>query len=238
MGQFDDIKGTKQEKKNQVKKTRSGGSSGRAGSDGVQVLTGSGVPADMLPCSVDDVGRLLPSWVSEWCDRNNITDVRKMSPLVFGAMCGDIGRNYIKPSRILKDKTRSAVGACVATTCNRYDVHAVEQMLDVYRQLCGSCDKVPFSSVFADFCGVSLAYVKEYVKGLTSMGFNIAQKTHDLEMDSLRRSVSRDPVGRLAILNNELWGGGVPADSVRGASVASLPADGSFSLISDRSMLE
>jgi len=237
MGQFDGLKGTKREKKNQVKKTRSGGSSGRSGSDGVQVLTGSGVPADMLPCSVDDVGRLLPLWVSEWCEVHAVQDMRKASPLIFGAMCADIGQ-YIKHSRILKDNTRSAVGACPSATCNRYDAGRVVALYAIYERLCGEFDKIPFQEIFAAFCGVGQSYIKEFRQDLTSSGLDIAKNTKTSEMLAIRRAASRDPVGRLAILNNEYWGGGSSGDSSGGSSVASLPADGGFALLSDRSTLD
>ena len=88
---------------------------------GAVVLSASGTPADMLPSCLDDVPRLLPLWVARWCEENNVDDLRKVSPLVFGSLCQYIG-GFIKESRILKDKTRSAVGACVGSTCNRYEI--------------------------------------------------------------------------------------------------------------------
>ena len=194
------------------------------------VVTASGVPASLLPVSVDDVPRLLPSWVAEWCASNDIKDLRKASPLVFGALCADIGK-YIKASKILKDQTRAAAGACVGSTCNRYKPEAVAALLDVFRVFCASADKIPFSSVFADFCGVSLSYVREYARGLTSSGLDLAQKTRDIELDALRRSASRDPVGRLAILNNELWNGGAGGAGASDPVAASLPESGAFGLI-------
>ena len=209
--------------------TRSQGKKKKA-KGGAVVLSASGTPADMLPSCLDDVPRLLPLWVARWCEENNVDDLRKVSPLVFGSLCQYIG-GYIKESRILKDKTRSAVGACVASTCNRYDARAVAGLLDLFVNFCGACDKVPFASCFASFCGVSVMYIREYVQGLTSAGLNLAQKTHDLEMDSIRRKTSADPVGRLAILNNEYYGGGGAVSRSSDPVAVSLPASGSFGLI-------
>lgn len=200
------------------------------GSAAGEVVTGGGLSADLLPVSIDDVARLLPVWVSMWCNNNDISDIRKASPLIFRALCSYIG-SYIKQSRILRDTTRKAAGACVGSTCNRYDVQAVAAVYDVFCGFCNSCDKIPFQTTFAAFCGVSIMYVREYVQGLTSSGLNIAKKTHDVEMDSIRQKTSSDPVGRLAILNNEYYGGSVSASGGADVVAASLPASGSFGLI-------
>lgn len=194
------------------------------------VVTGGGLSADLLPVSVSDVSRLLPVWVGMWCDSNGVQDIRKISPLVFGAMCGDIGR-YIKQSGILKDTTRKAAGACVATTCGRYNPASVMALYDLFCGFCGACDKVPFQTVFARFCGVSLSYIREYTRELTSSGLDIAKKTHDIEMDCIRQKTSADSIGRLAILNNEYYSGGGSALGGADVVASSLPASGSFGLI-------
>ena len=76
----------------------------------------------------------------------------------------DIGKLYIKPSGILKDNTRVAAGACVASTCGRYDPAAVVALYDVFGRFCAVCDKIPFGSDFAVFSGVSLSYIREYTQ--------------------------------------------------------------------------
>ena len=200
------------------------------GSAAGEVVTGGGLSADLLPVSVSDVSRLLPVWVGMWCDSNGVQDIRKISPLVFGSMCGDIGR-YIKQSGILKDTTRKAAGACVGSTCNRYDPASVMALYDLFCGFCGACDKVPFQTVFARFCGVSLSYIREYTRELTSSGLDIAKKTHDIEMDCIRQKTSADSIGRLAILNNEYYSGGGSASGGADVVAASLPASGSFGLI-------
>lgn len=205
------------------------------GSSAGEVVTGGGLSADLLPVSVDDIPRLLPVWVGEWCANNDIQDVRKMSPLVFRALCAYIG-NYIKESRILKDD-RLRVGAGMGrSTCNAYDPARVAGLFSCFTSFCDACDKVPFSSSFAAFCGVSLSYVREYGDKLTSVGLDIRKKTHDAEMDSIRQKTSADPVGRLAILNNEYYtnSGAVASDTSGGS--ASLPASGAFGLIECRKL--
>lgn len=206
---------------------------GGAGSDRSvvpDVVTGGGLSADLLPVSVSDVSRLLPVWVSMWCENNDISDIRKASPLIFRALCSYIG-GYIKQSRILRDTTRKAAGACVGSTCNRYDVQAVAAVYDIFCGFCNVCDKIPFQTTFAAFCGVSIMYVREYVQGLTSSGLNIAKKTHDNEMDAIRQKTSADSIGRLAILNNEYYSGGGGAYGGSDVVAASLPASNSFGLI-------
>ena len=179
---------------------------------GGDILAAGGVPVDMLPASVDDVGRLLPAWVDSWMDAHEVQDMRKASPLVFRAMCQDIGK-IIKQSRILKDNTRRESGGAWGHggNCNAYDPAAVLSLHDTFIKFCGVYDKVPFASSFAAFCGVSLSYVREYGQVLTSVGLDFAKKTHDAEMDAIRQKTSVDPVGRLAILNNEYYSGGAVA---------------------------
>lgn len=254
MGLFDDIQGTKKTRAagrsdivhTDARATENRGKGSRAGKTtikekekhtrekkpdaGGDILAVGGVPVDMLPASVDDVGRLLPAWVSSWMDAHGVQDMRKASPLVFRAMCQDIGK-IIKASRILKDTARTAAGACVGSTCNRYNPAAVMALYDVFIAFCGVYDKIPFQSTYAAFCGVSLAYVREYVDNLTASGFNLAKKTHDSEMDAIRQKTSVDPVGRLAILNNEYYGGGGISGTDAGRVVESIPTAAAFGLI-------
>lgn len=255
MGLFDDIQGTKKTRAagrsdivhTDARATKNKGKGSRAGKTtikekekhirekkpdaGGDILAAGGVPVDMLPASVDDVGRLLPAWVAEWIEHNNIKDIRKESPQVFRSLCLYIGRTYIKASGILKDTTRTAAGACVGSTCNRYDPAAVLALWDFYENMCAVCGQIPFQTDYAAFCGVSIFYIRDYVQRLTSSGVNLAQKTHDAEMDALRRTASRDPVGRLAILNNELWNGGGVASSDSGKVAESIPTAAAFGLI-------
>lgn len=198
----------------------------------VEVLTAAGVPAEYFPVSVDDISRLLPLWVDEWTRRENVPDIRQVkTPLLFAALCTYIGKTYIKPSRILKDdKNKRAAGACVASTCNRYDPVSVAAAYDIFVEFCNVCGQVPFQRHFALFCGISIMYVREYIQELTSAGINLAKKTRDIELESIRETVSRDPVGRLAILNNEYYNHGV-SGVAESASEAALPVVNSFALI-------
>lgn len=195
------------------------------------VVGAGGVPVDLLPVSVDDVSRLLPSWVSAWCDAQSVPDIRKASPQVFRALCLHIGKTYIKPSGIYMDNTRIAAGACVGSTCGRYNPAVILSLWEVYENMCATCDKIPFQTDYAAFCGVSVFYVREYSQKLTSAGVNMAKKTHEAEMDGLRRAASRDPVGRLAILNNEYWTGGGGSDSGGESVASSMPVEQTFGLI-------
>ena len=90
--------------------------------------------------------------------------------------------------------------------------------------------RASFASSFAAFCGVSLSYVREYGQVLTSVGLDFAKKTHDAEMDAIRQKTSVDPVGRLAILNNEYYSGGAVASDA-GRVVESIPTAAAFGLI-------
>ena len=200
-------------------------------SERVDVFTAAGDPVEMLPASIDDVARLLPVWVESWQAAENVPDIRKASPLLFNSLCIYIGNSFIKPSRILKDTTRTAAGACVGSTCNRYNPASVAAVFDVFTAFCSSCDKIPFQRDFAAFCGVSVFYVREYVQGLTSAGLNITKKTRDAELNAIRQAASRDPVGRLAILNNEFWNTSGAGGSDVQARGAALPVGGSFGLI-------
>lgn len=199
---------------------------------GLSVVDASGVALDDLPVSVPDVENKIDSWIAAWCDRFAVSDIRKASAQVFRALCMDIGRNYIKPSGILKDNSRTAAGACVASTCGRYNPAAVVALYDVFGVFCSRCDKIPFGSDFACFSGVSLSYIREYTQGLTASGLDIAKRTHETEIDAIRRRTSYFPVGGLAILNNELYGVGGAASSGGSAVVVdSIPTAAGFRAI-------
>ena len=198
---------------------------------GLSVVDSSGVALEDLPVSVPDVENKIDSWIAAWCDRFAVSDIRKASAQVFRALCMDIGRNYIKPSGILKDNSRTAAGACVASTCGKYNPAAVVALYDVFGVFCSRCDKIPFGSDFACFSGVSLSYIREYTQGLTASGLDIAKRTHDAEIDAIRRRTSYFPVGGLAILNNELYGGGMIGGGSASVTVDSIPTAGGFKAI-------
>lgn len=214
------------------KSRRAGRKDGKPSGGGLSVVNSSGVALEDLPVSVPDVENKIDSWIAAWCDRFAVSDIRKASAQVFRALCMDIGRNYIKPSGILKDNSRTAAGACVASTCGKYNPAAVVALYDVFGVFCSRCDKIPFGSDFACFSGVSLSYIREYTQGLTASGLDIAKRTHDAEIDAIRRRTSYFPVGGLAILNNELYGGGIGGGSSGGSvTVDSIPAVGGFKAI-------
>jgi len=195
------------------------------------VITAAGVSSELLPVSVEDIPRKLGAWVETWQAAQAVPDIRKASPLLFNSLCTYIGQSYIKPSRILKDTKRTAAGACVASTCNRYNPASVAAAFDIFAAFCSMCDKIPFQNDFAAFCGVSVMYIREYVQGLTSAGLNLAKKTRETELQAIRQAASRDPVGRLAILNNEYWCGGMITGQEQAASGQALPTAGAFSLV-------
>ena len=197
------------------------------------IITASGIDANLLPASVDDVTRLLPLWVSAWCSDNDVSDVRKVSPLVFRSLCSYIGI-HIKHSRILKDNTIRTGAGVGRSACNAFEPSRVLALFDVFKVFCDSCDKIPFSSTFAAFAGVSLSYVREYGDTLTSIGLDMRKKTHDAEIDAIRQKTSSDPVGRLAILNNEHYNNGFGASGASDRVAVSLPSGGAFGLIESK----
>ena len=197
-----------------------------------EIMTESGADAALIPHSIEDVESLLPVWVSDWCASNDVQDMRKASPLIYKAMCIYIGKTYIKPSRIIWADIQPSGGRHGNGVAGAYDPAKVLRLWDTFQMLCASCDKVPFQTSFAAFCGASLAYVREYVENLTSSGLNIAQKTRTAELDAIRQRVTADPVGRLAILNNELYAqNGGQADQTHVRTVEAIPRANGFSLI-------
>jgi len=218
MGVFGDLVGTGEQE--------SGIGSARA-----DVVTADGTDAASLPRSVDDVAEAVPVWLSTWCNAHDVPDMRKASPMLFRAFCMDVGRMYVKPSRIIWADVQRRGGKGGHGVSGAYDPAKVLALWEVFLRVCAECDKTPFQTAFASFCGVSVAYVREYVQELTSAGFNLAQKTHDAEMDALRQQSSRDPVGRLAILNNEYWGNQAGQGTADTGHAQALPSVESFGLI-------
>lgn len=183
------------------------------------------------PLTMDDVKNSLPGWLDEWQVLRGVDDIRKVSPLVFRDCCRYIGLTYIKPSRILKDNTLIDGAGRGASACNRYNPAAVAVIYDVFLLFCDMCDKIPFISTFCAFSSISEDYIQDNNEKLTSFGFGFRKKALHKEYETIRQKTSNDPVGRLAILNNEYYSGGVSDSSDQMQTGKLLPVEHTFGLI-------
>lgn len=169
------------------------------------------------PESIDQVRELLPRWAAAWCERQGVESLRGCSPLIYDAFCKDVGRVLIKPSKLMH---RREIG-------EPYSPEAVAQLYEIFVHFCGLCDQIPFQSSFASFAGVK-ACEASLDASITALR-RFAGKSSRIELDAVRKRTSCDPVGRIAILNNEHWGGlaAAPDSEV----VEALPAASAFALI-------
>ena len=102
-----------------------------------------------------------------------------MHPHEWKSACIYIGQG-IKARNLLQDFTRLHEGGF------RYDPYKVLALLNIYDYTCGQYKQVPFEHNFARFAGVSMDYLKDYMKqGLTSAHLGIAKKMHEIQTAGL-----------------------------------------------------
>ncbi len=133
-------------------------------------------PAHMLPAGLyDDI----TATIDFYCKQNGIQDPRKMHPHEWKSACIYIGQS-IKTRNILQDTTRLNEGGF------RYDPQKVLALLHLYDYTCGQYKQVPFEHNFARFAGVSMEYMRDYMKkGLTSSQVGLREKAHDIQTAGL-----------------------------------------------------
>lgn len=132
-------------------------------------------PHELPPGLYDEI----VSNIDYYCQNNDIKEPKKMHPHEWKSLCIYIGQS-IKARRILQDTTRLKEGGF------RYDPQKLLALLNIYDYTCGQYKQVPFEHNFARFAGVSLDYLKDYMKrGLTSSHVGLAEKAHDIQRAGL-----------------------------------------------------
>ena len=148
------------------------------GPDDIELIQGDIITDDphaLPPGLYDDI----VASIEYYCQNNDIKEPKKMHPHEWKSLCIYIGQS-IKARRILQDTTRLKEGGF------RYDPQKLVALLNIYDYTCGQYKQVPFEHNFARFAGVSLDYLKDYMKrGLTSSHVGLAEKAHDIQRAGL-----------------------------------------------------
>ena len=148
------------------------------GPDDIELIQGDIITEDphaLPPGLYDDI----VASIEYYCQNNDIKEPKKMHPHEWKSLCIYIGQS-IKARRILQDTTRLKEGGF------RYDPQKLVALLNIYDYTCGQYKQVPFEHNFARFAGVSLDYLKDYMKrGLTSSHVGLAEKAHDIQRAGL-----------------------------------------------------
>lgn len=192
--------------------------------DEIRPNDGAAVPADAFGYCLN--------LVNEFCNNFEI-DKKTMTPLQWGACCSYIGRGFSSRSAFRIESSNFIKGSN-----KKIDAQAVADLLPVWADLCGILNKVPLVHDFANFCGLSWAWVytlENNSQGVTPADVDLYKKLQTIcrgGLDSRLIDGKAAPVG--AIFYAKAKQGYKETQTVQheyingGGSVAALPDFGSF----------
>lgn len=139
----------------------------------------------------------LQNIIDKWCIDNAVSDLRKASALVWGAVCLYIGQ-YIKQNKILWniDKSNASGGVCV------YDAEKISDLVDIWAYLCKIYSKTPLVNDFKDFSGLSSGYfynANGHSK-LTSARGDFRKKVFEIQQGAIASGIvdgRENPTGKI-----------------------------------------
>lgn len=152
-------------------------------------------------------------YLKMFCEENNLQDLKKESQSVWNAALRYIKKHVFKDKSRLKDKTNIDISNNrISSNFNRYDYNLVNEICDIYIDLCMIYDKEVSVIGFSNLTGIEYDTIYQWgsnninnISGrLSNMSFIIYKKLNHFREESLSNKLATaksNPVGILAILN-------------------------------------
>lgn len=169
--------------------------------------------------NVDVFENSIEEYLNEFCNNNNIEDMKAEPQSVWNAALMFIQKNVFKNRDFLKtskphpnyinNEYTNQYSNLNKSTCNAYDLDKIECMCDIYIYLCLLNDKVPCKFGFCIFTGIKvdtlLSWERNIESSLSKSRMDILQKIYTSEEEALTSKAFslRNPTGALAALNHK-----------------------------------
>jgi hypothetical protein len=167
--------------------------------------------------------------LSMFCESHSIEDLKKESQSVWNAALRYIRKIVFPVKDILKAKTNINISSNIMpSNYNRYNYELVNNICDIYIDLCFLYDKEVSIIGFSNITGIDTENINNWGNNngkLSQEGFVVYKKLYEYREESLSDKLAtgnKNPVGILAILNRHYqWN--LPGVSREKANNTALP---------------
>lgn len=147
-------------------------------------------------------------YLSEFCEEQGITDLKKESQNVWNGCLLYVYKYVFKSSDRLKISNAIMSNSIISSNCNAYDIDKVNIVCDYYIYICSIYDKEISIIGFSKLTGISQDCIYEWGRNerkLSSAGCEIYKKLSIEREESLSNKLvtgKQNPVGVLGVLNH------------------------------------
>ena len=150
-------------------------------------------------------------YLKMFCEENDIDDLKKESQAVWNGCLRYIRKHVFPNTSILKSK--SNINVCnndIPSNFNAYDYDMVNNICDIYIDLCFVYDKEVSILGFSNLTGIDNSVIQEWggnyanSQRLSQVSLEIFKKLHEFREESLSNKLvtgKQNPVGVLGVLN-------------------------------------
>lgn len=168
-------------------------------------------------------------YLKMYCEQYEIDDIKAASQSVWNGALRYIQKHVFNNRDIFKSKTNiSNDNSIMDSTYNAYNYDLVDNICNIYIDLCFIYDKEISIMGFSNLTGINNILIQEWgnnTKKLSSKSFEIYQKLCTFREESLSDKLAtgnKNPVGILAILNRH-YAWNLPGVSREKANASALP---------------
>ena len=150
-------------------------------------------------------------YLNMFCEEYNLQDLKKESQSVWNACLRYIKKHVFKDKSKLKDKSNVDMSNNImSSNYNRYNYNLVDDICNIYIDLCMIYDKEVSIIGFSNLTGIDYENIYNWnsnvnnSNSLSKKGFDIYKKLNHFREESLSNKLAtakNNPVGILAILN-------------------------------------
>ena len=158
-----------------------------------------------------------------FCEENGIEDMKKESQSVWNGALRYIRRHVFNNKDVLKSKDNINIyNNNIPSTFNAYNYDTVNNICDIYIDLCFINDKEVSIIGFSNLTGIDTELIYNWANENTKLSktsFNVYKKLSQFREESLSNKLvtgNKNPVGVIAVLNRQYgWASPYTSDSNR-----------------------
>lgn len=162
-------------------------------------------------------------YLTMFCEENGIEDMKKESQSVWNGALRYIRRHVFNNKDVLKSKDNINIyNNNIPSTFNAYNYDTVNNICDIYIDLCFINDKEVSIIGFSNLTGIDNETINVWGNNdnkLSSLSFGIYKKLTQFREESLSNKLvtgNKNPVGVIAVLNRQYgWASPYTSDSNR-----------------------